>query len=845
MRPGRWRVSVSKPGGDSDLHARAESWLRTARGEDEALATEVMQSFVYDLQVYQVELAMQNEELRRVERELERSKDRYRALYELAPVAYLTLDEAGRIAELNQQASTLLGVERSQLAGSGFADRIAPTERARFYDQHQRVLSLRTPCSYELTLTTRPLQRAVRGEAQYGQMADGQPCVLLVLCDITEQRLADNALRAEMTQRALTERILRRERDFAEGLLATTPGLFVELNRRGRILRCNRNFEQLSGYRIEEVLGTDAFALLLPPALQETMRDRFNQALQGARTSVEASAITPMLTRSGQERAVTWSVAVLKDDLEQPTGMLLLGIDLTEQKRLEADLRQSQKLEAIGQLASGIAHDFNNLLLGQAGLAEIVASKLAPDNPAQTYLGQIKQAMAVGAGLTRQLLDFARKRPVERVSVDLSRLVERSGALLRCLLPKNIELQFALGESVWVTGDPGQLEQVLLNLFVNARDALPSGGTLRVATTSGCPYAGDSDAPAAPARDRHVMLKVSDNGVGMDEETQRRAYEPFFTTKKPGAGTGLGLSTVYGIVTQSGGHIHLRSAPGQGTTFEICLLRAEPPVHAAPPLLQPATPASGETILCIEDEATVRALVRHRLQGQGYRVLEAENGDQALQLCRSSEPIALAITDIILPGAPGDEVAQRMTELRPGLPILFMSALPPDRLVREGRLPAGAVSLQKPFSEHDLRTKVQELLRTGPPRPATARRSQVVLVVEDDETNRIVLQELLELSDYTVLSANGAEAAQALLGPQQRCDLVITDYGLPGKNGLALSTELLTSRPTLRALLITGRGLDDPLLAGAAEQTRLRLMRKPFDFEGFLGTVAELLGGVC
>ena len=839
---------MTKPGGDSDLHQRAETWLRTARGEDESSNAEVMQSFVYDLQVYQVELSMQNEELRRVERELEQSKDRYRALYELAPVAYLTLDEAGCIIELNQQASTLLGLERSQLNGSCFADRIAPAERARFYEQHQRVLLLRTPGSYELTLATRPLKRAVRCEAQHGFAADGRRCVLLVLCDITEQRLADNALRAEMTQRALTERILRRERDFAEGLLATTPGLFIELNRQGRILRCNHNFEQLTGYRSDEVLGADVFGLLLPKAIQDNARVWFARLMQGPTPEIAATPITPLLLRSGQERAVTWSLTVLCDERAQPTGMLAIGIDLTERQRLEEELRQSQKMEAMGQLASGIAHDFNNLLLGQAGLAEIASSKLAPDSPAQVYLTQIKQALSVGAGLTRQLLDFARKRPVERVSVDLSRLVERSGALLRCLLPKDIELQFKLGESVWVTGDPGQLEQVLLNLFVNARDALPSGGKLRVATADSCSYGDDPDAPLGHAAAKRVMLTVSDNGVGMDEELQRRVYEPFFTTKKPGAGTGLGLSTVYGIVTQSGGHIHLRSTPGQGTTFHICLPKAEPAVLFAEPAPVPPTIQSRvETILVIEDEASVRGLVRYYLQGLGYRVIEAENGDQALQHCRGTEPLALAITDIILPGAPGDEVARQMLELRPALPILYMSALPSELLVREGRLSPHAMALQKPFSEHDLVTKVQELLRTGPGETGTevlppAQRRFVILVIEDDATNRMVLQELLELSDYTVLTASGAEAALELWQSEPVCDLVIADYGLPGKNGLALSIELLASRPELRALLITGRGLGDPLLAGAASQDRLSLMRKPFDFDGFLGTVAELLG---
>ncbi|HEX2871789.1 MAG TPA: ATP-binding protein [Polyangiaceae bacterium] len=379
-------------------------------------------------------------------------------------------------------------------------------------------------------------------------------------------------------------------------------------------------------------------------------------------------------------------------------------------KRSEEQLRQAQKLEAVGRLAAGIAHDFNNLLSVVLGYAEELLLELPKDGPRHDEVNEIKLAGERAADLVRQLLIFSRQQLLAPKIVDLNALVESACRMLGRLVGEQIELAFVPGANLGpVKVDPGQLEQVVVNLVVNARDAMPNGGKLTIATSNvdlDEIYAAEH---LAVVPGPYVMLSVSDTGVGMDRKTQDRLFEPFFTTKAPGQGSGLGLSTVFGIVKQSHGSVWVYSEPGHGTTFKIYLPRTDRdsvrPVQPAP------TQRGTETILLVEDEAQVRAIVKRTLERGGYAVLSASNPEEALRLCETSLlQIDLLLTDVVMPQMNGRELAERIRVLRPTIKTLFMSGYTDDAILRHGVLDEGVPFLQKPVTPGNLTRKVRETL---------------------------------------------------------------------------------------------------------------------------------------
>jgi PAS domain S-box-containing protein len=396
--------------------------------------------------------------------------------------------------------------------------------------------------------------------------------------------------------------------------------------------------------------------------------------------------------------------------------------DITERKRAEeerekltAQLIQAQKMESIGRLAGGVAHDFNNLLTVINGYSQWVLDKMGPDDPLRFNVAEIHKAGERAAGLTRQLLAFSRKQVLQPRVLDLNQVVREMQSMLARLVGEDVELSVALNaESGTLHADPHQLEQVILNLAVNARYAMPRGGKLSIETA--LVERDESYAQSHPeARaGRYVMLAVNDNGVGMDEETLQRIFEPFFTTKGTGKGTGLGLSMVQGIVAQSGGYIDVHSEPGRGTTFKIYLpALVEAAVDTGRPAVVPALGGT-ETVLVVEDQAQVRKYAVTALSAYGYRVIEAENAGEALSLCgREPGRIHLVLTDVVMPNVGGRELAAHMEKLRPGIKVLFMSGYTGDAVVKQGALEAGAKFIQKPFSPEALAGKVRAVL--GPP----------------------------------------------------------------------------------------------------------------------------------
>ncbi len=392
---------------------------------------------------------------------------------------------------------------------------------------------------------------------------------------------------------------------------------------------------------------------------------------------------------------------------------LVLARDVTAQRQLEEQLRQSQKMEAVGQLAGGIAHDFNNLLTAILGSTQLLLNAIPPGDACREDVEEIRNAGVRAAELTRQLLAFSRRQVLAPKVLELNTVVANMDKMLRRLIGEDVDLATSLGPHAGaVHADPGQLEQVLLNLVVNARDAMPSGGRVTIETTRVTLHDELVERRhRLPAGD-YACLVVTDSGAGMDEATQAHLFEPFFTTKEVGKGTGLGLATVYGIVKQSGGYIWVYSEPGRGTIVKVYLPRvpgaAEP---AAPPPEQPALRGGRETVLLVEDAPPVRTLARRSLEARGYAVLEAPDGPSAVSLCAAhAGTIDLLVTDVVMPGMSGRELAERLAPLRPEMKVLYTSGYTDDAMVRQGVLNAGVAFLQKPFVPDTLARKVREVL---------------------------------------------------------------------------------------------------------------------------------------
>jgi two-component system cell cycle sensor histidine kinase/response regulator CckA len=422
---------------------------------------------------------------------------------------------------------------------------------------------------------------------------------------------------------------------------------------------------------------------------------------------------------------VRWDGRTLHLDISgvadvMPDRHLVVLRDRTEQRTLEEQLRQVQKMEAVGRLAGGLAHDFNNLLSVMRGYAETLSEEFGRDEAAATALREIQRAAERATALTRQLLAFGRRQVMQPHVIDLNLVVQDTRRLLDRLIGEDIRLETDLAADLWpVRADAGQIGQVLLNLAVNARDAMPEGGRVRVRTANveagSCAELGaDGD---------WIVLSVEDTGVGMDAATRGRIFEPFFTTKEPGAGTGLGLAVVYGIVEQSGGRLAVSSEPGRGTTIRVFLPRAaSPPTATTAPAREPASArtAGGETILVAEDEPAVAGLVRSILTRSGYHVIVAGSMADALrEVAAADERVDLLLTDVVMPGGSGRELAGRLAELHPDVPVLYMSGYPADAVLRHGIEESRVAFLEKPFTTAALLRSVRAALDGAPVRSAT------------------------------------------------------------------------------------------------------------------------------
>jgi PAS domain S-box-containing protein len=505
---------------------------------------------------------------------------------------------------------------------------------------------------------------------------------------------------------------LEAEHNLLRALIDSIPDLIYVKDATNRYVLANAALAQFFGMSApEEVVGKADLDYLPHELAAQYYADEL-AILQSGQPLINREET--VVNQAGNTRWLLTTKLPLRNRDDQIAGLIGLGRDVTEYKHIEAQLLQSQKMESVGRLAGGIAHDFNNLLTALTGYAELALDTLPPNELARADLIEIRKVATRAAGLTRQLLAFARKQAIEPRVLNLNDLLLEIDQLLRPLLSEDIERVMRLSPNLWgILADPVQIEQVVVNMAINARDAMPNGGKLVIETANiELDYAYARGQAGVTTGD-YVLLTISDTGTGMDAAVQAHLFEPFFTTKAQGRGTGLGLATSYGIIGQHGGHIRFQSEPGHGTTFNIYLPRAEATADSpAPTATAPKVTAGTETILLVEDEPTVRALAARVLRAQGYHVLEAADGLQALRVAKEfmGPTIHLLLTDVVMPQMGGRALAERLAASLPGIKTLFISGYTGEGITQGSEVEPRIELLQKPFSPATLAQKVRAVL---------------------------------------------------------------------------------------------------------------------------------------
>ena len=670
-------------------------------------------------------------------------KGSFRDLLDAAPDAMIVVNSEGQIVLVNAQAEKLFGYKRDDL----LHQRLEILMPQRFRKQHhgQRDQFFSHPAM-------RPMGSGVE---LVGLRKDGsefpadiklspietEEGVLVVssIRDITERKQNE-----EMARQHAELKIKRAEENAELDAAKRELQILAERERAAKALqRSEARIQRLVGSNIIGIAtgdldgkiidANDAFLGLLGFTRQDFLSGQvrwdtltpaeYQNADQLAVEKLMSTGIAPpwekqFFRKDGSRVSVLIGVVTLEAESGEIEAISFV-LDISDRKQLEQQLRQAQKVEAVGQLAGGIAHDFNNLLAVIIGYSEILEECLDKNDPLKPKAGQITAAGKRAAALTRQLLAFSRQQVLEPKILDLNAVMADTTRMLQRMIGEDIELvTIAAPELGRVKADRGQIEQVIMNLAVNARDAMPQGGKLIITTANAemddvyvRQHAG---AIAGP----YVVLAVSDAGCGMDQETQARIFEPFFTTKRPGKGTGLGLSTVYGVVKQSGGYITVYSELGQGTSFKIYIPRTDEPVVSVPGNEGRETTQGWETILLVEDAQALRELGRELLEGNGYTVFEAANGADAIRVAkRHQDPIHLLLSDVVMPGMDGRKLADQMVHIHPGIKVLYMSGFTDDVIVHHGVLDSGVALLEKPFTKESLMRKVREVLGTNNRQP--------------------------------------------------------------------------------------------------------------------------------
>src|SRR5712671_6332316 len=650
--------------------------------------------------IFDIYTLYQQLQIHRIRRELVRREELFRLISENAADLIAVVDIQGNRIYNSLSYEKVLGYSAEELRNSSSFEQIHPEDREGVKEaaQEARFSGIGRPMEYRIRHKD-GTWRTLESTASVTRNTNGEPEKLVVVNrDVTERKSAAEALR-------------RSEASFRSVIVDAPYGIF-RANLSGEFLMVNAALEKMLGYGSQEELleANLAKSIYRYPAEHQKISDLFLRDKHFKDVEVEWKR------KDGAFITVRCSGWPVKD--ESSTYIEVFAEDVTERRVLERQLRMAQKMEAVGRLSGGIAHDFNNLLGVIIGYIQVMKRNLQPENPLHEYAQEIEKASQRAVSLTRQLLAFSRQQVLEPIILNLNGLVSDMEKMIPRLIGEDIALTLGLDPELGqVKADPGQVEQVVMNLAVNARDAMPDGGKLTVQTAN-------VDLDTAYTRQHpgsrigsYVMLRVTDTGTGIDPEIQAQIFEPFFTTKERDKGTGLGLATVYGIVKQSGGYIAVDSEKGKGASFSVYLPRLEQPAtHSIVPLAAaPMNTRGTETILLVEDAEPLRKLAEIFLKESGYRILSAADGQQALQAARQhTGPIDLLLTDVVMPGMNGRVLGERLALSQPKMKVLYMSGYTDSFIAGHGVLEPGTHLLHKPFTQETLTRKVRELLDAKP-----------------------------------------------------------------------------------------------------------------------------------
>jgi len=780
-------------------------------------------------------------ERKRAEEKLRNAHAELSAIHAHAPMVFLVVDEDLRVRRVNEAAAQFAGRREVDMLGLRPGGSIGCLNALKDPDG----------CGCGPSCGQCPLRVSVldslRNQARHDNVeawlpvhgSDGteERCFLVFTAPLQLPGVKQAMVCAvDITGRKRAEKALRdSEYWLKESQRISQVGSYV-LDYATGIWTSSETLDEIFGIGVDYPRTVEGWNSLIHPEDREKMMDHFaNQALrQRKQFDREYRIVRPA---DGRVRWVHGRGATIWHTDVVPAVMAGTIQDITARRAVEEELRQAQKLEGLGRLAGGIAHDFNNLLTVINGYGDMLLGELENGDPRRESVAEIRKAGQRAAELTRQLLTFSRKQIVEPQGLDLNRLIGDNLAMLQRLVGEDIEVEAQLATPLGtVVADPGQLHQVLLNLVVNARDAMPRGGRLTIATSNRDVEEGDPARHPGTAPGDYVLLSVADTGIGIEAEAREHIFDPFFTTKGKGAGTGLGLATVHAIVQQAGGSISFHSESGRGTTFLIHLPRTGAAVSERSETARSSADLRGtETILVVEDQDSVRKLAVQMLNQCGYRILEAAQGDEALLLAaRHAGPIHLLLTDVVMPRMTGRELAEQLRPARPAMKVLYMSGYAEDVIASRGLLDPGLLHIPKPFASEALARKVREVLGSTPD-PAPAR----VLVVDDESGVRSLFQKVLADAGYTVLLAGDGNQALNMVRAQ-RFDLVLTHLAMTEREGIEIIQSLRQEQPDLK-IVVMSRACGGEFLKVARRLGANSALAMPVAPEQLISTVRGVL----
>ncbi|MFZ0564563.1 MAG: PAS domain S-box protein [Terriglobales bacterium] len=636
-------------------------------------------------------------------------------LLEALPDAIVAVDSEGMIVQINSQTQALFGYTRDELIGQKIEALVPESYRRRHHEHREH-------------FAEKPKTRRMGADLElYGRRRNGSEFpveislspvstdkgmfVLSAIRDISDRkRIAEELRRANEELHRRTSEQLGEYRTRLASIIDSSEDAIIGKDLNGMITSWNKGAERIYGYTPEEVVGKN-ISLLAPSDRPDEIPEILRKIVRGESIDHYESV---RVTKDGRQLNVSISVSPLRSASGDIVGASAIARDITAQKRAEGQVRQSQKMEAIGRLAGGVAHDFNNILGIISACAEFLRDRIDPAAGPLQYVENIRKATERGSSLTRQLLTFSRSSAIQPRILDLNERLKDVSKLLRPLMGDDVEILIvSKSPAAVVEADPGQLDQIVVNLAVNARDAMPRGGKFILETRTERFDETFADQHQQMPPGKYILLAVSDTGSGMDEATVSRIFEPFFTTKEAGKGTGLGLATVYGIVKQSLGHIMVYSEPGHGTTFKIYLPSADHKIGlAANPEVEAVSPKRhGTTIMLVEDDEIMRGLTKQLLEEHGYTVIDTDDGTSALEWLESHpDPVDLLLTDVVMRRISGPELVERVKGTRPNLKVVYMSGYTGELIAEREVLSRGITLLEKPFSRTALLNTIHKTL---------------------------------------------------------------------------------------------------------------------------------------